>query len=54
MLPLIAEIWVPNLTMGIASQTSVSKFVVHLPGFRYRSKEPKEIGPKERQLQATA
>lgn len=54
MLPLIEGIWVPNLTMGIGAQTSVSKFLVHLLGFRCRSKEPKEIGPKERQLKATA
>lgn len=53
MLPLIEGFWVPNLTMGIGAQTSVSNFLVHL-GFRCGSKESKEIGPQERQLQATS
>lgn len=53
MLPVIEGIWAPNLTMGIGAPTSVSKFLVYLLGFRHRSKQPKEIGPKERQLQAT-
>ena len=40
--------------MGKGVPTSVSKLLVHLLGFRYRSKGPKEIGSKERQFWATA